>query len=171
MLTDVLAARRGVVALLAIAACVVAAGCGSSSPQSPTHSSTAATQALAFSKCVRAHGVPNFPDPGASISGPYNSIGGIAIPAAIDTQSPAFHAAMNSCRGLLAAALSRQGKPPITASMKASLIAHAQCMRTHGVPGYQDPKFPTGGGISFTDAGTNPESPAYKRAVAVCGNR
>jgi hypothetical protein len=45
--------------------------------------------------------------------------------------------------------------------MKAAQIAHAQCMRTHGVPGYPDPGFPSSGGIAITDAGTNPQSPAY----------
>jgi hypothetical protein len=55
--------------------------------------------------------------------------------------------------------------------MKASMVARAQCMRTHGVPGYQDPKFPASGGIEFTDAGINPSSPAYQHAAAVCGNR
>jgi hypothetical protein len=48
---------------------------------------------------------------------------------------------------------------------------HAQCMRTHDVPGYQDPTFPPNGRIAITDAGTNPQSPAYRHAAAVCGNR
>jgi hypothetical protein len=155
----------------AIAACLLATGCGGSSPTSATRSPAKSAQALAFAKCMREHGLSNFPDPGASISGPYNSIGGIAIPTTINTQSPAFQTAMSSCRALVSAALSPQGKPAVTASVKASLIAHAQCMRTHGVPGYQDPTFPPSGGISVTDAGTDPQSPAYKHAAAVCPNR
>lgn len=120
---------------------------------------------------MRAHGVPNFPDPGASVGGPYNSIAGIAIPLTINVQSPAFEGAQNACRALLSAIVAPQGKPPITASVKAGLIAHAQCMRTHGVPNYPDPTFPASGGIGITDAGTNPQSPAYQRAAAVCGTR
>jgi hypothetical protein len=154
-----------------IAACVIAAGCGSSAPRSTASSPTVAAQQLAFAKCVRAHGITNFPDPGTSVSGAENMIGGIAIPATINMHSPAFKTAWTSCQGLRSARLNPQGKPSITATMKASLIAHAQCMRTHGVPGYQDPKFPAGGGILVTDAGTNPQSPAYKHAAAVCGNR
>ncbi len=153
-----------------ITGCVVAAGCGTSAPKSATRSPTVAGQALAFSRCVRAHGVPSFPDPGTAPTGPESTIGGVAIPSTINTQAPAFQAALDACRGLISA-LSQQGKPPITASVKASLIAHAQCMRTHGVPGYQDPTFPASGGIGITDAGTDPQSPAYKQAVAVCGNR
>ncbi len=154
-----------------ITACVIAAGCGSSAPKRATTSPTVAAAQLAFAKCVREHGVPNFPDPGTSVTGAENMIGGIAIPPSINMQSPAFKTAWTSCQGLMSARLNPQGKPPITATMKTSLIAHAQCMRTHGVPGYQDPTFPAGGGILVTDAGTNPQSPAYKRAATVCGNR
>lgn len=147
----------------------LAAGCGTSAQ---THASASRTAtALAFAKCMRAHGVPSFPDPGSNISGPYSSIGGIQIPATINMHSPAFEGAQSACQGLLSAAVSPSGKPAITDSLKASLIAQAQCMRTHGVPGYQDPVFPPGGGIGFTDAGTDPQSPAYRHAQSVCGGR
>lgn len=161
---------RGGLALLlgTLTACVMAAGCSSSSPRSSTTSRTSAGQDLAFSVCMRSHGVSSFPDPGATPSGPENMIGGVAIPSTINMQAPAFRTAWTACRGLLSS-LSPQGRPQITASMRASLIAHAQCMRAHGVSGYQDPTFPAGGGIAITDAGTNPQSPAYQRAAAVCG--
>ncbi len=153
-----------------MAVCAIVAGCGSSAPNGTTSSPPASAAQLAFVKCMRRDGVPNLPDPGAPVTGPENTIGGVAIPPSIDVQSPAFKSAMDACQGLMSASLSRQGKPPITATMKASLIAHAQCMRTHGVPGYEDPKFPAGGGIMVTDDGTNPQSPAYKHAQATCGN-
>jgi hypothetical protein len=51
------------------------------------------------------------------------------------------------------------------------MLAHAQCMRDHGVPGYQDPRFPASGGIAITDAGTDAQSPAYERAQSLCGTR
>jgi hypothetical protein len=49
-------------------------------------------QALRFSRCVRSHGVPNFPDPGSD--------GRIPDPATvgIDQGSPAFQAANQACR-------------------------------------------------------------------------
>jgi len=46
---------------------------------------------LVFARCLRAHGVPNYPDPtvpGGSQAGP---------PAGIDPQSPAFRAAARKC--------------------------------------------------------------------------
>jgi hypothetical protein len=161
--------RRAAALITTISACVLAAGCGSGTPKRTTGSPSGTAQDLAFSKCMRAHGVSGFPDPGTNISGPYDSIGGIAIPSTIDIQSPAFRAGMSACKGLVTA-LSAHGRPPITAGMKASMLAHAQCMRTHGVPGFQDPTFPAGGGIAVTDAGTNPDSPVYKHATDVCGN-
>jgi hypothetical protein len=152
-----------------IAACALVAGCGGSSSKAASSASASGGDGLAFSKCVRAHGVPDFPDPGASVSGPHDSIGGVNIPPTIDTGSPAFQAAFATCRDLLAG-FSNQGKPPITAAVKESLIVQAQCMRTHGVPAYPDPQFPRGGGISiFQNPDVNPQSPAYQHAAAVCG--
>jgi hypothetical protein len=48
-------------------------------------------QLLAFARCVRSHGVPNFGDPTAQ---------GLAPPG-IDPKSPAFEAAFQACRRLL----------------------------------------------------------------------
>jgi hypothetical protein len=161
-------------ALLATCGALLMAACGSSTmPRAGTATGGGHSTALvSFSVCMRSHGVSDFPDPGAAIEGPYNSIGGIAIPPAIDMRSPAFQTGLGVCRSRLGAVFSRQGKPPITASLKASLIAHAQCMRTHGIPTYPDPAFPAGGGIEITDApGVNPQSPAYLHSQAVCVTR
>lgn len=52
------------------------------------------TLALSFARCMRAHGVPNFPDPttdGGSGMG-FNLSG-------IDTHSPRFESAQRACRG------------------------------------------------------------------------
>jgi hypothetical protein len=168
-----IAARRRTPALLGmLTVCVVAAGCGSSTPTTTASSPAVAGQELAFSRCVRAHGVSDFPDPGASATGPENMIGGIAIPSTINMESPAFRAAWTACQGMMSARLSRRGKPQITAALKASMIVHAQCMRSHGVPAYQDPRFPPGGGIeTFDGPGVDPQSPAYEQAAAVCAVR
>ena len=49
-------------------------------------------QELAFARCMRAHGVPNFPDPSSSSSGAQ-----AGPPAGIDPQSPAFRSAARVC--------------------------------------------------------------------------
>jgi hypothetical protein len=154
-----------------VAVCQLAAGCGSSTPTHAASSNALAAQGLAFSKCMRTHGIPGFPDPGVSVNGPANSIGGIEIPTSIDMQSPAYQAAQHGCQGLFSALFSPQGRPHISASQKAAMIAHAQCMRERGVPNFQDPTFPASGGIKVTDAATNPQSPAYLHAEKRCGTR
>ena len=47
---------------------------------------------LRYAKCMRAHGVPGFPDP--------SSTGGFAVPKSIDDNSPALRAAESACKGL-----------------------------------------------------------------------
>jgi uncharacterized protein YceK len=154
-------------AILAVAA-VTLGGCGGTTRTSAQAPSAGTAGALAFSECMRAHGVSGFPDPGAAPNGAADMIGGIAIPSSIDLQAPVVAAALHACQSIISRAITRQGRPAITAQLKAKLIAQAQCMRNHGIP-VQDPNFPSGGGISFTDAGFNPQSPAYVRAQAVCG--
>jgi hypothetical protein len=69
--------------------------CAKYAPQSqpPTHVSPQQMQKLlAVSHCMRAHGVPNFPDP--------NPITGELSPAGIDTSSPQVLAALGACRSL-----------------------------------------------------------------------
>lgn len=60
-------------------------------PPSVAQQQRARTQALAFSGCIRAHGVPTFPDPDAT--------GRIPDPASvgIDQGSPTFEAANDAC--------------------------------------------------------------------------
>jgi hypothetical protein len=116
-------------------------------------------------------GVSGLPDPGAPAGAGASSIGGVQIPASIDMQSPAFTGAMSRCRSLLSSIASSAGRPRISAALKASLLAHAQCMRDNGVPTYPDPTFPATGGIAITDAGTDPQSPAYLHAQSACGRR
>ena len=47
-------------------------------------------QELAFARCMRAHGVPNFPDPSSSGAQ-------VGLAAGIDPQSPAFQSAARVC--------------------------------------------------------------------------
>jgi hypothetical protein len=72
-------------------------------PFSPAYQSKMVAQALKFSKCMRGHGLPNFPDPdvGRSPSGI-----GIAIRlggpgSGVNPQSPTFQAAQKACQKLL----------------------------------------------------------------------
>jgi hypothetical protein len=165
-------------ALLTAVLCALAIGaCGSSSQ--PNHRPTA-EQPAAFSSCMRRDGVPNFPDPGLSISGPHNSMAGIEFPTTINPSSPAFEAAQAACGKLLPG-----GGPPAQASeqQREQLFATAKCMRAHGVSGFPDPvissappTLPAGGGMVSgigdlylvvpNTIGVN--SPAFKQAAKAC---
>jgi hypothetical protein len=119
---------------------------------------------------MRAHGVPNFPDP---TKGP----GGEGMPTSMSTGSstvtvegipfsgPVFLAAEKTCK------LFGGGTAPvpISESQRLALFHFAQCMRKHGVPSYPDPIFPAGGGImQASGAGLNRDSPAVEHAAGVC---
>jgi hypothetical protein len=115
-------------------------GCGSSRKPSSTTASDTSPQAIKYADCMRAHGVPDFPD--------LNANGSVTLPSSINPQAPAFQAAQQTCASLRPNA----GSPPspITAAQQKSFVANAQCMRRHGFPNFPDPTFGAGGrGIGF----------------------
>jgi hypothetical protein len=91
-------------------------------------------QWLAYSRCMRSHGVADFPDPtqvdgGIQISG--------SAPG-IDPQSSLFMSAQRSCRHLSPGG----GEPPTHAHQQqalARLLHVSRCMRAHGISGFPDP--------------------------------
>ena len=157
------------------------AACGSSDPSTGGSTSAQGTnaadysKALAFSRCMRSHGVSNFPDPPAS-GGQFQ----IQVQRSPDStkvngaevNGPAFQSAMRACRsylpngGHLTAAQ--------TARAKAQALAMSRCMRSHGVPNFPDPQFgsgPDGGiGVRLGGSGINPSSPAFQAAQKACGS-
>jgi hypothetical protein len=151
------------------------AACGSSGP-GPTGSSTVATgnsSPIGLSRCMRAHGLPNFPDPtagpgGEGFNGLFVSIDGSMTVDGVSFSGPALKSAEKACKAFLPGG---GGPPPaIPESRKLAAIAHARCMRAHGVPKFPDPTFPAGGGIEIQiGPGVDPQSPAFKQARVACG--
>ena len=111
--------------LLAIACLAAIAGCGSARP-APV---PADGQALTYVRCIRAQGVPNFPDPSPGGRLPN-------IPSSIDTAAPAFRSAQKACAGLMPGG-SASGSSPETERL--GLLAAARCIREHGFPNLPDP--------------------------------
>jgi hypothetical protein len=156
------------IAILISAWCVMAiAACGGSGPKS---ASAASNPQLKMSECMRAHGVPDFPDPtqgsggeGLSVS---QSVGSDTITVGgIPFSGPVFEAAIKTCRFFGGGS----APPPITEAVKQQQFHFAACMRTHGVPNYPDPVFPPGGGIERPSApGLNVNSPSFQRAIKLC---
>lgn len=152
---------RSLAAVLAVTGSTLAvAACGSSGK--PATASNGQVAFLNFSKCMRSHGVPNFPDPSAG--------GGIHLNAGsgVNPFSPGFQSAQAACKKLLPG-----GGPPaeVPESQKLQALKSAECMRAHGVPNFPDPTFPKGGGIlqGGPGSGINPNTPAFQRAARACG--
>jgi hypothetical protein len=139
-LSLVLAAVGTACCALAIAACGSSGTkhSGSTGPYGPTNSPAA------VSRCMRANGVPNFPDPTSGTGGEgFNGLGvstdGSMIVDGITFSGPALLAAEKACKQYLPGG---NGPPPaIPESRKLAMIADAQCMRRHGIP-LPDPTFP-----------------------------
>lgn len=176
----------------AVVSAAVVAGCGGSSPNPTTASggstaskssaasasssgpSASAPGALAFARCMRANGVPNFPDPTPG--------GGFAFQAPVS--SPALKGAQAKCQKLLPG-----GGPPgpgskthPSAQTLGKLLKIAECMRTHGVPQFPDPRTsvpsnPVGireitdfdDAILLFPSTINMQAPAYRQALTACG--
>ena len=135
--------------LVAASVAVAIAGCGSSPQPRRAADTGTSPQAIKYSDCMRSHGVPDFPD--------LNANGSVSLPSSINPQTPAFHAAQQTCASLRPAG---SPPPPITLAQQKSFLANAKCMRKHGVPNLPDPTFGPGGhGIGFN---VPPGSLAYE---------
>lgn len=167
----------------AVAAAITIAACGSSAPSgsttpsqssSPTGAnastgsgSSSNSSTLAFSTCMRSHGVPNFPDldrTGIKIeaSGQTLSVNGVSV------NAPAFVAARQACQKYLPA---QQATPSEAAHEHQAGLEFAKCMRGHGVPNFPDPKVVSNHGGNQVDylPGINFRSPAVEAAAKACG--
>jgi hypothetical protein len=131
------------------------------------------SQGIAFADCMRAHGVPNFPDPGSG--------GGIQLSSdsGINPASPAFQDAQKACGDKQPGAL--PGKGPGSETQKLALLKLARCMRGHGFTSFPDPTATppqpgNGLGIAFGGPGgfiaisqSMMQSPGFQGAAATCG--
>lgn len=127
-------------ALVLIAMVVLISACGSSgSVATGTPSSSASTtasnheKAVKFAKCMREHGVSQFPDPGAS--GQF-TIDGVVNGSSLDPSAPAFTQALTACKDLEPAGFTggRRSRPQQSAALR-----FARCIRAHGVKDFPDP--------------------------------
>jgi hypothetical protein len=103
----------------------------SSSSASPAAAaSSQQVGAVGFAQCMRAHDVPNWPDPNSS---------GVFDKAKVTTEqlkvsSTQLQAAQNACQTLLPAQSVTQQR-----LNAAQALQFSQCMRTHSVPNFPDP--------------------------------
>jgi hypothetical protein len=162
-------ARTAAAIIVTASLVLLAAACGGSpsSAGSSTRSGGASTaggttssQLLAFARCVRSHGVANYPDPNSSGKLP------TATPQQLGVSSSQYQTAENACQHLLP---NGDGGPTQAQvqQQRNSLLPYARCMRAHGVPNFPDPD---SRGHLDVGAGTNVpvNTPQFQRAFGAC---
>jgi hypothetical protein len=141
---------------------------GASSPGSESSASTQ-QKMVAYSRCMRSHGVPEFPEPteGHLLIHSSDHNGHVT---GVNPQSSRFQAAQKVCGKLLP----EGGVPSPAQQAKAQegALKFSQCMRTHGVPNFPDP-IVSGGGVRLKlkaggANGIDPESPRFMAAQKTC---
>lgn len=177
---------RALLTPFAVAAlAILVAACGAS-PKNASSTSTGPNQAQAikFAQCMRANGVPNFPDPqsGGGFQINVQQNGSTSAVSAngntLNVSAPAFQAAQKKCQKYMP-----KGKPASAsqlAKIRQQALKMAQCMRSHGVPNFPDPQVtagPNGRGVAMKIGASangngkskiDPQSPAFKNAQKVC---
>src|SRR6266487_6258854 len=162
--------RAAALAAMALIGLLATACGGGSSPAASAPGGSARGQAaLAYARCMRAHGVPDFPDP--DNNGDFylgdNQQGGGSRGSGSNSVSSQETAADHGCHHLLAAG------PQLNAAQEqhalGQLVKYAQCMRAHGVPNFGDPHTTNGGigvssGIGFDMTGIDIHSPQFQSA-------
>jgi hypothetical protein len=131
--------------VLALGVTVAGCGGGSSTPGVATISTTAmsspsaaaGTQApglLAYASCMRAHGVPNFPDPGSGAGNEKQAV----VSALRGVSNSQVVAAQTACLHLQPHGGGQPTPAQVTQHLT-DLLAFARCMRTHGIANFPDP--------------------------------
>ena len=175
--------RRSAALLAVVALGFAAAACGGGSPSpgvasvgsnttttvqftAPGAGSSTISYAdrLKRAECMRAHGIPDFPDP--------NPNGGTLLRGGpgsdLDPGNPRFQAAERTCQKLLP----HGGKPAPAEQTQANVQAleFSRCMRAHGIADFPDPVQINGyPGFTFRPSGDlNATSPKFQAAQSAC---
>lgn len=170
-------ARLGAFLLMVL---LLASACGSDSDgptvvsTDPTASATAAASSgdtttdakpsmAAYSQCMRAHGISDFPDP--------NAKGELMLEAHpgsdIDPDAPAYQAADQACKPLMPTEAARSDAEK--QEFRAKTLKYAQCMRDNGISDFPDPN--EDGGIAVQNepgSDLDPNSAQYQAADKAC---
>ncbi len=130
------AARIAAVITVMAPAALLAAACGGGPSSTGSGGSPAAggpansPVPVAYSRCMRSHGIPDFPDPGSSGQIPKEAILQLGVSTSV------LQTAQRACQRLWpyqAPTQAQQGQE-LTGDVR-----FARCMRSHGVPDFPDP--------------------------------
>jgi len=150
----------------AVAASISACG-GGGHAAGPASSRTVAggdQDFVAFTRCVRAHGV--------AIADPSHRSGHAGLTLDFPSPTPAALAAERSCQHYIQPVIDAKnaGARALMVRIRLPLIRYAECMRTHGIP-LKDPT-PTGnlelGNVPGMNAGPGRDSQQFRTADRAC---
>jgi hypothetical protein len=147
---------KPVLMLIAAAGLALLAACSGPPAPAGAGGATQTPSAVGYSHCMRAHGVPGFPDPAGS--------GGVpkVTPQQAGVSNARFQAAQRACARLLQPAQAQL--PQITTG----LLNFARCMRAHGIPNWPDPTTDRSGQPVFDIPGIDPDSPRVSNTADAC---
>jgi hypothetical protein len=137
---------------------------GTTTTQSGTSTNTAAASArqnggLAFSRCMRSHGVSQFPDPDSSGAIPKVSLQQLGV------SSSQFQATQSACASLL-----RPTNTQVQQTLS-GMLDFARCMRSHGVRNWPDPGTDSDGQAVFDlRSRINPDTPQMDTKSGRCAH-
>jgi hypothetical protein len=182
---------RIVAAIIAAAVLVLLAPACSRSPSSTgsggspgAGGSSTAASAVAYSACMRTHGVPNYPDPDSNGNLPKGNAQDLGV------STSQFKATEQACRHLLPSSdttfnasliqclMNGDGDCPSALVQRALTEGRtfAQCMRNHGVPNWPDPTVDSTGRPSFQTTASgisiaSTRSPQMLSKIGLCQNQ
>jgi hypothetical protein len=147
-------------------------------PPSTAGSSTSPS-AVAYSACMRSHGVPTYPDPDSNGQLPKTDTQRLGV------SSTQLQAAQHACQSLLPSdtggSLADQAHqcmesgvcpPALLTQMLTAQRMYAQCIRSHGYPKFPDPTLESQGRPGFQwsvgQTGIDPHSTQFEAQDADC---
>jgi hypothetical protein len=146
--------RAGLAAAALALTGLLATACGGGSSHARAGGGGGVEAALAYARCMRAHGVPDFPDPDSN---------GQFSPRPASSQETAAH---QVCRHLLDA-----GSPPDAAQqhMLGQVLKYARCMRAHRISDFPDPNSQGQQQIAAQPGSDlDPHNPRFQAASRAC---
>lgn len=134
-----------------------AAGAEGASPR-PENGASAQPKMVAYARCMRADGVPNFPEPaeGRILVTPKSGL---------ERGSAQFQAADKRCRELLPEG--GKASPQAQKQAEERALKFSACVRAHGEPNFPEPEF-SANSVKLGGGRVDPNSPQFKAATKVC---
>jgi hypothetical protein len=174
-------ARAAIIVAAALAVLAAACSRGPSSTSGaggpPKAQGSANPSTLAFSACMRTHGVPSYPDPDSSGQLPKGDTQQFGVSAS------QFQAAQQACQHLLPTDGSTAQEErhcmdtgdcsqAVVQTLLGSMRRFSACMRTHGFPNMPDPTLDSEGrpvfAIDISKDGFDPGGDLYRTKEDVC---